>query len=194
MKRLLLILSLVVMHITCCVAQSDFQKAIANYKNVKKATAEVTKTRHKKALKKDQVTTGGAFLLRPDMISISTNEGQDKLVMQGTRFTMTVGGKEQVTDSRKNPQFATFHTVLTSIINGGTTDITQLKDVSVSKTSDSYSVTITPTTDNDKKKKRMMFSSFVLVLDKKTGAFKLLRMVERDGSFTDYEFKKFVFE
>ena len=194
MKRLLLILSLVVMHITCCVAQSDFQKAIAIYKNVKKATAEVTKTRHKKALKKDQVTTGGAFLLRPDMISISTNEGQDKLVMQGTRFTMTVGGKEQVTDSRKNPQFATFHTVLTSIINGGTTDITQLEDVSVSKTSDSYSVTITPTTDNDKKKKRMMFSSFVLVLDKKTGAFKLLRMVERDGSFTDYEFKKFVFE
>lgn len=189
-----MILSLVVMHITCCVAQSDFQKAIANYKNVKKATAEVTKTRHKKALKKDQVTTGGAFLLRPDMISISTNEGQDKLVMQGTRFTMTLGGKEQVTDSRKNPQFATFHTVLTSIINGGTTDITQLKDVSVSKTSDSYSVTITPTTDNDKKKKRMMFSSFVLVLDKKTGAFKLLRMVERDGSFTDYEFKKFVFE
>ena len=40
----------------------------------------------------------------------------------------------------------------------------------------------------------MMYSKFVLVLDMKTSAFKLLRFVERDGGFTDYEFSKFSFE
>ena len=194
MKRLLFILSFVIFHLTTCMAQADFQKTIASYKNIKKATAVATKTRHKKALSKDQVTTGEAIVQRPDLVSISTSEGKDKLVMQGTRFTMTVGGKDHVTDSKKNPQFATFHTVLTSIINGGTTDITQLKDVSVTNTNDGFSITITPVADNGKKIKRQIFSSFVLVIDKKTAAFKLLRMVERDGSFTDYEFKNFNFE
>ena len=194
MKRLLFILSFVIFHLTTCMAQSDFQKTIASYKNIKKATAVVTKTRHKKALSKDQVTTGEAIVQRPDLVSISTSEGKDKLVMQGTRFTMTVGGKDHVTDSKKSPQFATFHTVLTSIINGGTTDISQLKDVSVTNTNDGFSITITPVADNGKKIKRQIFSSFVLVIDKKTAAFKLLRMVERDGSFTDYEFKNFNFE
>lgn len=174
--------------------QSDFQKTVARFKNIKQAAANITKKQHKKSLKKDVVTTGGAFIMRPDMISISTNEGLDKLVMKGTKFTMTVNGKEHTTDSKKNSQFAAFHAVLTSIINGGTTDITSRSDVSLQKTGTSLSITVIPTADGNKKKKRVMFSKFVLVLDMNTSAFKLLRMVDREGNFTDYEFSKFVFE
>jgi len=180
--------------ISATAQQSDFQKACARYKNFKQAGANVTRIIHKKSLKKDIVTTGGAFIMHPDMVSISTNEGLDKLLMKGTRFTMTVNGKEHSTDSRKNPQFATFHTVLSSVINGGTTDISKLPDVSIQKTGTSLSITITPIINKVKKKKRMMYSKFVLVLDMKTSAFKLLRFVERDGGFTDYEFSKFSFE
>ena len=180
--------------ISATAQQSDFQKACARYKNFKQAGANVTRIIHKKSLKKDIVTTGGAFIMHPDMVSISTNEGLDKLLMKGTRFTMTVNGKEHSTDSRKNPQFATFHTVLSSVINGGTTDISKLPDVSIQKTGTSLSITITPIINKVKKKKRMMYSKFVLVLDMKTSAFKLLRFVERDGGFTDYEFSKFNFE
>jgi hypothetical protein len=179
---------------TASAQQTDFEKACARFKNFKQAGANVTKTQHKKGLKKDIVTSGGAIIMRPDLVSISTNEGLDKLVMKGTRFTMTVNGKEHSTDSKKNPQFATFHTVLTSIINGGTTDITKLPDVSIQKTGTQLSITVTPVTDKAKKQKRILFSRFVLVLDMKTSAFKLLRMVDRDGGFTDYEFKKFIFE
>ena len=195
-KRFLLLSAICFSALTIsqAVAQNDYMKAVARYKNIKQAAANVTKKQHKKSLKKDIVTTGGAFIMRPDMISISTNEGLDKLVMKGTKFTMTVNGKEHTTDSRKNPQFAAFHDVLTSIINGGTTDITKRSDVSIQKTGTSLSISVIPTAGNDKKKKRVMFSKFVLVIDMNTSAMKLLRMVERDGNFTDYEFSKFVFE
>ena len=192
--RNIMMLMTIFISISATAQQSDFQKACARYKNFKQAGANVTRIIHKKSLKKDIVTTGGAFIMHPDMVSISTNEGLDKLLMKGTRFTMTVNGKEHSTDSRKNPQFATFHTVLSSVINGGTTDISKLPDVSIQKTGTSLSITITPIINKVKKKKRMMYSKFVLVLDMKTSAFKLLRFVERDGGFTDYEFSKFSFE
>jgi hypothetical protein len=192
--RNIMMLMSIFISISATAQQSDFQKACARYKNFKQAGANVTRIIHKKSLKKDIVTTGGAFIMHPDMVSISTNEGLDKLLMKGTRFTMTVNGKEHSTDSRKNPQFATFHTVLSSVINGGTTDISKLPDVSIQKTGTSLSITITPIINKVKKKKRMMYSKFVLVLDMKTSAFKLLRFVERDGGFTDYEFSKFSFE
>ena len=72
----------------------------------------VTKTSHKKAVKTDVVTTGTLTIRKPDYISISTDGGKDQLIMDGTRFTMTMGGRQHVTDSKKNPLFATFHTVL----------------------------------------------------------------------------------
>ena len=182
LKVLLILFTINCSLFTATAQQTDFQQACTRFKDFKQAAANINRIIHKKSLKKDIVTTGGACIMAPDMVSISTNEGRDKLLMKGTRFTMTVNGKEHSTDSKKNPQFATFHTVLTSVINGGTTDITKLPDVSIQKT------------DNAKKQKRMMYSKFVLVLDIKTSAIKLLRFVERDGGFTDYEFNKFTFE
>lgn len=93
---------------------TDYQKAIARYKTVKTATASVTKIQHRRAVKDDKVTTGGLFILKPDMVSISTDEGRDRLVMKGSRFTMTVSGRDHTTDSRQNPQFATFQCFRTS--------------------------------------------------------------------------------
>lgn len=173
---------------------SDFERAVSRFKNCVQATANVTRKQHKPSLTRDIVTTGGAFIMRPDMVSISTNEGQDRLVMQGTRMTITVDGRERSTDSKRNPQYTTFHKVVTSIINGETTDIASLPDVTVSKTGSSLSITIAPTTDNARKKKKILFSRFVLVLDIDTSVLKLLRLVENDGGFIDYEFSRFIFE
>ena len=77
----------------------------------------VTKTSHKKAVKTDVVTTGTLTIRKPDYICISTDGDKDQLIMDGTRFTMTAGGRQHVTDSQKNPQFATFHMVLKAVIN-----------------------------------------------------------------------------
>ena len=77
----------------------------------------VTKTSHKKAVKTDVVTTGTLTIRKPDYICISTDGDKDQLIMDGTQFTMTMGGRKHVTDSKKNPQFATFHAGLKAVIN-----------------------------------------------------------------------------
>ncbi len=197
MKRYLFLLSLFICQLafTGAAAQTtDFQKTVACYKKAKKATADVVKTVHKQALANDVVTRGGTFVISPEIVSISTNKGLDKLVMKGTKFTMSVNGRERTTDSKKNPQFATFHEVLTSIVNGGSTDIEKLPEVDVNKSGTNLTVTITPTAKNKKSAKRMMFQKIMLVMDTKTSKFKQLRMTERNGDYTDYEFSNFRFQ
>ncbi len=79
---------------------------------------QVTKTVHKKAVKTDVVTTGTMTIRKPDYICITTDNDRDLRMMDATKFTITIGGKRHTTDSRNNPQFTTFHDVLTAVING----------------------------------------------------------------------------
>ena len=144
---------------------------------------QVTKTTHKKAVKTDVITTGNMTIRKPSYICISTDNDQDQLIMDGTKFTMTMGKKKHVTDSRKNPQFATFQAVLEAVINGRA--IPASEDLTVSAKGNDKVLTITPTG----KKRRQMFTSLVLVIDAKTSAFKTLKMNDRSGGFMEYTFK-----
>ena len=147
------------------------------------ATAQtVTRTQHRAAVANDAVTTGTMTIRKPDYISISTDGGKELLIMEGTKFTMTMGGKKHVTDSRKNDQFATFHAILEAIINGQ--PIPSADDVIVTTKGGQKSITITPNG-----KKRQMFTSFLLVVDAKTSAIQQIRMNGRKGDYTDYIIK-----
>jgi hypothetical protein len=143
----------------------------------------VTKTSHKKAVKTDVVTTGTLTIRKPDYICISTDGDKDQLIMDGTRFTMTMGGKQHVTNTQKNPMFATFHSVLKAVINQQS--ISQVEDMTVVTKGHTTTVTIVPTD----KKKRQMFTSFVLTVDAKTKALRTLRMNGRGEDYTEYTFK-----
>lgn len=142
----------------------------------------VTRTQHRAAVANDAVTTGTMTIRKPDYISISTDGGKELLIMEGTKFTMTMGGKKHVTDSRKNDQFATFHAILEAIINGQ--PIPSADDVTVTTKGGQKSITITPNG-----KKRQMFTSFLLVVDAKTSAIQQIRMNGRKGDYTDYIIK-----
>jgi len=142
-----------------------------------------TKTTHKKAVKTDVVTTGTLTIRKPDYICISTDGDKDQLIMEGTRFTMTAGKRQHVTDSQKNPQFATFHTVLKAVINQQA--IPQGDEMTVVTKGNATTVTIVPTG----KKKRQLFTSFVLTVDNKTKALRTLRMNGRGEDYTEYTFK-----
>ena len=142
----------------------------------------VTRTRHQAALTTDAVTTGTLTIRKPDYICISTDGGRDQLLMEGTKFTMTMGGKKHVTDSRRNAQFATFQKVLTAVINGQ--PVTKGEDMTIVTKNGLQTITITPAA-----KKRQMFTSFVLVVDAKTSDFRQLRMNERGGNYVNYDFK-----
>ena len=165
MKKILLILLLFIGHFTYGSAQN------------------VTRTQHRTAVTTDDVTTGTVTIRKPDYICISTDEGREQLIMDGTQFTMTIGGKQHVTDSRRNPQFATFHEVLKAAITGGS--IPESEEVTVTTKNGRKTVTITP----QARKKRQMFTSFVLVIDNRTSAFCQLRMNERGGNYVLYDFK-----
>lgn len=142
----------------------------------------MTRTRHQAALTTDAVTTGTLTIRKPDYICISTDGGRDQLLMEGTKFTMTMGGKKHVTDSRRNAQFATFQKVLNAVINGQ--PVTKGEDMTIVTKNGLQTITITPAA-----KKRQMFTSFVLVVDAKTSAFRQLRMNERGGNYINYDFK-----
>ena len=166
MKRLILILTV----FTC-------------YLSLSPAEAQtVTRTRHQAALTTDAVTTGTLTIRKPNYICITTDGGREQLLMDGTKFTMTMGGKKHVTDSRQNAQFATFQKVLNAVINGQS--VPQSEDMTIVTKNGLQTITITPTA-----KKRQMFTSFVLVVDAKTSAFRQLRMNERAGNYVNYDFK-----
>lgn len=143
----------------------------------------VTRTRHQAALTTDAVTTGTLTIRKPDYICISTDGDRDQLIMDGTKFTMTMGGKQHVTDSQQNPQFDTFQKVLHAVINAQ--PIPECEDMTVETKNGQRTITITPST----KKKRQMFTSFMLVIDEKTSAFRQLRMNERADNYINYDFK-----
>ncbi len=162
MKKLLFLILFVCCQLTFCAAQS------------------VTRTQHREAVAQDAVTTGSMTIRKPDYISISTDGGKELLIMEGTKFTMTMGGKKHVTDSKKNKQFDTFHAVLSAVINNQ--PIPAAEDLTVSTKNGQKTITITP-----EKKKRQLFSSFVLVIDAKTSAIRQLRMNGRKGDYTEYK-------
>ena len=143
----------------------------------------VTRTRHQAALTTDAVTTGTLTIRKPDYICISTDGGRDQLLMDGTKFTMTMGGNQHETDSQQNPQFDTFQKVLHAVINAQ--PIPECEDLTVETKNGQRTITIMPST----KKKRQMFTSFVLVIDEKTSAFRQLRMNERADNYINYDFK-----
>jgi len=143
---------------------------------------QVTKTVHKKAVQTDAVSTGNMTIRKPDYICISTDNDRDLLMMDGTQFTMTMGGKKHITDSRKNPQFATFQKVLHAVINGQ--PVPTGDDLTIVTQNGQQTITITP-----EKKKRQLFTSFVLVIDAKTCAIHQIRMNERAGNYINYDLK-----
>jgi len=188
MRKLLISLTLIICQMTLCVAQNaDLQKAVAKYKKVTTVTAAATKTSHKDAIAKDVVTKGTLTMKKPADVTVSIDGGKDQLIMHGSEFTMVVKGKSHKTSSQKNPQFATFQAVFEYILKGGDSDLSKLNDLAISKQGNNIILTITPMADSKKAQRRMLFSSFVLTIDKNTSELKALRMNER-GGYTEYTF------
>ncbi|MBR2114624.1 MAG: outer membrane lipoprotein carrier protein LolA [Prevotella sp.] len=162
-------------HIIICIMTCMLACCYANAQTV-------TKVSHSKAVKTDVVTTGEMTIRKPDYICISTDGGKDQLIMDGTKFTMTMKGKKHTTDSKTNALFATFQKVLHAVINHQ--PIPTGNDLTIQKSDGLQTITITPSAQ-----KRQLFTSFVLIIDSKTSVMKQLRMNGRSESYTEYTFK-----
>lgn len=169
--------------------QSEYQKACAKYKTVQTVTAKCQRVRHKKLVAKDEVLQGSFNMSRPDKVNITMDGGKEALDMNGTQFTMTMKGKPHKTSSKTNVQFRTFQAVWESILAGGT-ELSKTSDLEMKKEDGDILITITPKADA-KTAKRMMFTSFLLVIDGKNGEIKSLRMNERGDNYTLYTFSDY---
>lgn len=195
MKRILLLLISCVLASASFSQQADLKKAVIKYRNANGASANVVRIRHNAALTKDDTAKGLLTMKRPNQVSITVNGGKEQLIMNGSSFTMVANGKKRTTNSKTNPQFASFQKVFEYILSGGTTsNITQLSDLSIKENGRNIIITITPKANKKKAQRRMMFTSFELQIDSRTSALKSLRMNQRGNNYTEYEFHSFNFK
>lgn len=167
--------------------EAAFNQAVAKYRTAKTATAKAVMTKHNKSMTKNKTYSGSLYMKSPDKVAIVCDNGKEALIMNGTTFTMVMNGSKHVASAKTAVQFAAFKAVLQSVLNGGKTDIAKVQGVDLSTDGGNVVITMTPT-----KAKRMMFTSFVLVIDRHSGALESLQMNSKHG-FTKYTFSGFKF-
>lgn len=188
MKRILILLIAALALVPAVNAQqSAFEQAVSKYRNAKTATASAVMVKHNNAMSKDKSYSGALYMKDPDKVAITVNNGKDQLVMNGDVFTMVQNGHKRVASAKTASQFAAFKAVLKSVLSGGTPNISKIQGVNVQTEGGNVVVTITPA-----KAKRMMFTSFVLSIDRKSGALEALWLNSKRG-YTKYTFTGFKF-
>lgn len=188
MKKLLLLLLMVVCFVPAMQAQqAAFEQAVAKYRTAKSATAAAVMVKHNKALTKNKTYTGSLSMKDPDKVAIVVDGGKEQLVMNGNTFTMVQGGHKRVASAKTASQFAAFKAVLQSVLSGGKTNISTVKGVKIAQQGGKVVVTMTPDAA-----KHLMFTSFVLTLNKTTNAMESLTLNSKRG-YTEYRFTHFKF-
>lgn len=187
-RKILFLLLLCIATATATYAQeSAFAAAAAPYRTGHTATAKAVMTKHNKAMTKNTTYSGNLYMKSPDKVAIVCNGGKEQLVMNGNTFTMVMAGRKHVASAKTASQFAAFKAVLLGVLDGGKTNIAKVQGVTVTTKGGSVVVTMTPA-----KAKHMMFTSFVLAMNSKTGALESLTMNNKRG-FTKYAFSNFKF-
>ena len=188
MKKIIFLLLLSLTMVTTVAAQeAAFTSAVARYRTAKTASAKVEMVKHNKAMTKSTSATGTLSMADRDKVAIVCNGGKDQLVMNGNTFTMVMGGHKRVASAKTASQFAAFKAVLLSVLNCGKTDISKVQGVKVTTGGGNVIITMTPTAQ-----KHLMFTSFVLTIDRKTGALETLTLNSKRG-YTKYTFSGFRF-
>lgn len=192
MKRTLLLLITCLLTGFAAAQTSSLKKAVARYAKVSRVEATTVRTAYSAAKGKKTTARGTFFMTSPDKVTIFINGGKDQLIMNGDIFTVTTRGKKHTTSAKKNVQMAALQQVLCYIMTGGRKGDINRSDISVSQSGHLITVTVSSTTS--KKKRRQLFSSVVLSIDSRTSEIKSMRMYQRGGNYTDYEFSNYKFE
>lgn len=195
MKRLLFICLTMMISVMAMAQEADFLKAVSRYRTANSASAVCTRIVHKKALAKNQTSTGTLTMHKPAQVVISVNGGKDALIMNGSNFTMKLNGRSFKTSSTTNAQFTTFQKVFEAILTGGKNgvNVDKLPGTSVKKLGNQVVINIVPMAQGAAKMKHQLFTSFSMTIDERTSALKTLRMNQKQGNYVEYVFTDFKF-
>ena len=195
MKKILSILTLFLFTFSffVCSAQDAemMQKAQEKFKNMQTLEADVMVTKHNTMVTKDVVTKGKFYFKKPSKMCLSA--GADVLLMDGSNFTMVKDGKKQTVSGSGNSQFEALKGIMQNFSAGQESeiDLSEIADVDMQKSGNLITMTITPIVSDPKEKRKMMFTSFVVVIDQQKSELKSVRLNEKGQNYTQYDFSNF---
>ena len=176
--------------------QAELKKAaVARYKNATTVTANVTMTRHNAALTQDAVTKGYFYYKKPNTESMVFKTTKDMLLADGTVYTMVKSGKKRSVKANNtgNNPFEVLRDILTRLFTAdANAKLTNMATVQMKKQGTTCTVTVTPSTTDKKALRRFMYTSCVMTIDMKQAEIRSLRINEKAGNYTQYDFSNYV--
>lgn len=176
--------------------QAELKKAaVARYKNATTVTANVTMTRHNAALTQDAVTKGYFYYKKPNTESMVFKITKDMLLADGTVYTMVKSGKKRSVKANNtgNNPFEVLRDILTRLFTAdANAKLTNMATVQMKKQGTTCTVTVTPSTTDKKALRRFMYTSCVMTIDMKQAEIRSLRINEKAGNYTQYDFSNYV--
>lgn len=176
--------------------QAELKKAaVARYKNATSVTANVTMTRHNAALTQDAVTKGYFYYKKPNTESMVFKTTKDMLLADGTVYTMVKSGKKRSVKANNtgNNPFEVLRDILTRLFTAdANAKLTSMATVQMKKQGTTCTVTVTPSTTDKKALRRFMYTSCVMTIDMKQAEIRSLRINEKAGNYTQYDFSNYV--
>lgn len=198
MKKIFRILALVVVAslttLTTVQAQDQdvMKQAMEGYKKINSMTASVKKTTHNEMVTKDQVSNGTFYFKKPAKMCVTTNGGKDKLVTDGETFTIVQNGKASTATGGGNSALTPLINAIKNITSGNEeTDLSDVADVDMERDADSMTMTIIPITKNAAERRKMLYQSFVIVIDSKAGELRSIRLNGKGKNYEVYEFSNY---
>lgn len=172
--------------------QDVMKQAMEGYKKINSMTASVKKTTHNTMLAKDQVTTGTFYFKKPAKMCISTNGGKDKLVTDGEKFTIVQDGQASTASGGGNSSLGPLVDAIKNITSGNEdTDLSDVADIDMERDEKSMTMTITPITRNAAERRKLVYQSFVIVIDTQAGELRSVRLNGKSGNYDLYELSNY---
>lgn len=197
MKKFIAALTLFIIHCSLFFAFAQdaelMKKAQERYKNMTTLEADVQVTKHNTMLTKDMVSAGKFYFKKPSKMCLSVTDGSEMMLMNGDSFTIVKNGQKQTMNGKGNSQLESFKTLMQNFTAGqeSEVDLSDVADVDMETKGNIVTLTVTPIVSDPKQKRKMMFTSFVIVIDQKASELKSVTMNEKGGNYTKYDFSNF---
>lgn len=186
MKKILICILLC----TCIAVNAQEDSAVSIVEKIKQAnvgytsiTSDFTQTRHLSFMDEDVISNGKFFYSKPNRLLMKYGQpAGDLMLINKDQLVMIAAGKYTKASTKTSAKARTMRNILSSCLQG---DVSMIDDIKISsgETADSHVITAELT----KKGRNKNISKVVLYYDKSDLTLSVLRMEERDGSYTVYK-------
>ena len=172
-------------------AQADIQQRFLEDLNRKSTSVEsiccdFIQTKHNSMLAQDARSEGVFYFKRPSRLALLyTGHNHDRIVMGEIDFMVVAGGTAHTVKIASNPLYQQMQEVFSACFSGDVKALSSGDEFRCQQLNGQYEVRITPSS----KRARRYIAELVLVFSKKDMLLDELRIIERSGDYTSYQFR-----